>query len=117
MAREEVHGSVADRIGTSQWLLDDRRNDVQFLRRVPVAGAGVRGSSGAARRACPSSGTAERADAVRSIGYLRINGHPELPGKKPKPKASLRSHRRPPSLSRSNPDGTPVFDGAMKRCG
>ncbi len=41
---------------------------------------------------------------------------PNWPGKKPNPKASF-GPPTDPLLSRSNPDGMPVFEGATNRYG
>ena len=51
-----------------------------------------------------------------SIGCLDRTSIPNWPGKNPKPKASS-GPPMPPTLFRSNPDGMPVLEGAMNRCG
>jgi hypothetical protein len=51
-----------------------------------------------------------------SIGNRESTSIPNCPGNAPKPSASFRPPTVP-SLSRSNPLGTPVLDGAVKACG
>ena len=53
---------------------------------------------------------------VVSIGYLERTANPNCPGKKPNPSASS-GPPITPLLLRSNPDGIPVFDGAMNVLG
>ena len=51
-----------------------------------------------------------------SIGYFENTASPNWPGKSPKPNASL-PPPTVPLLSRSKPDATPVFDGAVNQYG
>jgi len=49
-----------------------------------------------------------------SIGYIEYTAMPNWPGKKPKPNESFGAKSpAAPLLSRSNPEYTPVFDGAL----
>ena len=49
-----------------------------------------------------------------SMGNIEYTAMPNWPGKNPKPKASPGGKSStPPLLSRSNPEGIPVFDGAV----
>src|SRR5687768_17949860 len=102
-------------IGTSQWLFDDRRTTASSSGEYhdsPVVGStGSRAPGMSAQRNVWNVRTLPV-----SIGYFEKTARPNWPGKSPKPNASL----PPPTfslLSRSNPDGTPVFDGAVNECG
>ena len=104
-------------IGTSQCDFDDNRNTASSSGEYQSAGSGVAGSSG---NRAPGTDAHNRFWNVltwsSTIGNRDSTTIPYWPGKSPNPKASF-APPTVPSLSRSNPDGTPVFDGAMKKYG
>ncbi len=101
-------------IGTSQWDFEERRNTSSSAGEYHGVPGGSSGSS------APGMSFHKKFWNVRmpekSIGYLEYTAIPNWPGKKPNPNASF----GPPTmllLSRSNPDGMPVLDGAVYRYG
>ena len=101
----------------SQWLFEDSRTTSSSSRLNQSAGSGVFGSSGSSAPGMSRHNSVWKVRTwSRSKGSIDRIAMPYWPGKAPKPKASP-GPSVAPSLSRSNPEGRPVFTGATKTWG
>ena len=111
---EEVDDAAVDVIGTSQWDFEDNRNTVNSSGEYQSAGSADGGSSG---NRAPGTDAHSRfwnvLTSCSTIGNRDSTTIPNWPGKSPNPKASS-APIDGAVVVRSNPDGTPVFNGAVK---
>ena len=115
MAREQVQRDLADAHRHIPMALRRQRQHREFVRRVPVGGAGVAASSG---NSAPGMSRHRNLRKVRARARVdretRQQHHAVLARETRRSRARRRRRRCVPSWSRSKPDGTPVLDAAQE---